>query len=362
MTGQTNTLSATRKLSGIEAARGLAAAMVVFYHTARHLNLNFGVMPLNGIAQFGHAGVDFFFVLSGFIIFYVHSKDVGNPSKLVTYFERRFIRIYPLFWFSLAISLGLTYFSSTTAFPGPITILQHATLLPFGGDVGVAWTLQHEILFYLIFAGVLVHRPIGFVLFASWFCFILAAWSMGDAHSDSPVLARLTSTYNLEFFFGLFAAYLMKRLPSRLVYPVLITGVGAFASFAVAENMGQFNAYTPSAPIAYGLSSMLIVIGIAAANENGRLGAPRFLTQLGMASYAIYLLHIPCVGIFYKLLKIAGLHTAMPLNVIFLLLAASAIASCIVISRLVEYPLMQWIRRFILGKAHRQKDAVRPAV
>lgn len=362
MTGYTNTLAAARKLTGIEAARGIAATMVVFYHAARHLNLNFGVMPLNGVAQFGHAGVDFFFVLSGFIIFYVHSKDVGKPSILATYFERRFIRIYPLFWFSLAISLGLTYFSSTMAFPGPITILQHATLLPFGGDVGVAWTLQHEIMFYLIFAGVLIHRQVGIVLFAAWFCFILAAWSMGNTYTDSPALARLASTYNLEFFFGVFAAYLMKRLPSHFIFPVLIIGVSAFAGFALAENMGRFNAYTSSAPIAYGLSSMLVVIGIAAANENGQLGAPRFLTQLGTASYAIYLLHIPFIGVFYKFLKIAGLHIAMPLNVLFLLLVASAIASCIVISRLVEYPLMQWIRRFVPSRAHHQRDAARPAV
>nr|WP_314622244.1 acyltransferase [uncultured Noviherbaspirillum sp.] len=351
MTGRSNASAAARKLSGIEAARGIAAILVVFYHAARHLNLNFGIMPLNGVAQFGHAGVDFFFVLSGFIIFYVHRKDVGKPSSVATYFERRFTRIYPLFWFSLAVALVLTYFSSTQPFPGPLTILQHATLLPFGGDVGVAWTLQHEIMFYLIFAVALLHRQLGIALFAGWFCFILVAWGVGEGHTDSPVLARLASTYNLEFFFGILAAVLMRKLPTHLIYPVLAIGIGAFASFSLAENMGRFNAYTPVAPIAYGLSSMLIVIGIAAANQNGWLSAPRFLTQLGTASYATYLLHIPCIGVYYKLLTIAGLHTAMPLDVLYLLLVTSAIGSCIVISRMVEYPLMQLVRSALTRRA-----------
>lgn len=353
--------AAARKLSGIEAARGIAAAMVVFYHAARHLNLNFGVMPWHGAAQFGHAGVDFFFVLSGFIIFYVHDKDVGKPSTIVTYFERRFTRIYPLFWVSLAISLGLTYFSSTLVFPDLVTILQHATLLPFGGDVGVAWTLQHEIMFYLIFAVALINRRLGMALFAGWFFFILTAWANGNAYADSPVLARLASTYNLEFFFGVLAACLVRRLPPQLIYPVLAVGIGAFASFALAENIGRFNAYTSVAPVAYGLSSMLIVIGIAAANQNGLLVAPRFLAQLGTASYAIYLLHLPCIGVFYKLLTIAGLHTSMPLDVLYLLLVTSAIASCIVISRTVEYPLMQWVRRSISGNARPGKNTVQKA-
>jgi exopolysaccharide production protein ExoZ len=64
-------------------ARGVAALMVVFYHTTRSLSLPqyLGYIPLNNVFGFGHAGVDFFFVLSGFIITRTHTVDIGRPHR-----------------------------------------------------------------------------------------------------------------------------------------------------------------------------------------------------------------------------------------------------------------------------------------
>ena len=347
-----------KKLSGIEAARGVAAVMVVFYHIARHLNLNFGTLPWRGVLQFGHAGVDFFFVLSGFIIFFVHSKDVGHPARLWTYFERRFTRIFPLFWVALAVWLGLAYLSSTQVFPSVGAILQNATLLPFGNEVGVAWTLEHEILFYLIFAIAIVHRRAGTAAFVLWLCFVLGSWASGQEYGGLPVLARLASTYSLEFFFGMLSAYLVNVLSTQLIYLSLALGVSGFVGVALAENVGLFNSYASSGRVAYGVSSMLIVIGIAGANLTGRLAAPRILSELGTASYSIYLLHLAVVGVIYKLLTILALQSAVPLNLLYPILVAATIASCIIISRLVEYPLMNWVRRSILVRAADQKTPI----
>ena len=43
-------------------------------------------------------GVNFFFVPSGFIIFFAHAKDVGRPARIGTYLWRRFARVYPTYW------------------------------------------------------------------------------------------------------------------------------------------------------------------------------------------------------------------------------------------------------------------------
>lgn len=355
MTGFINLPAEQRKLSSIEAARGIAALMVVFYHAARHLKADFGILPLGGIFKFGHAGVDFFFVLSGFIIFYVHQLDIGRPSRLLPYFERRFTRIYPLFWVSLVIGLALIALSSTQAFPSVLTIIQHATLLPFHDEVGVAWTLQHEILFYLMFAMAMVHRGIGIAVFAVWLGVILIFWVTGYAYEKSLFLARLVSTFNLEFFFGMLAAYIVKKYTLKRGYLLLATGIVTFAGFAFAEDIGVFNGYADSAKIAYGVSSMLIVVGLASANLTGRLAAPPALAQLGTASYSIYLLHLPCIGVMYKLLGVAGLLTVIPLDLLYLLLSGGAIVICIIISRTVEYPLMQWVRQQLSASAKRRK-------
>ena len=60
----------------------MAATAVVFYHAARHLNKIYGVPALMCVFQFGHAGVDLFFVISGFIILFVHYDDIGRPERL----------------------------------------------------------------------------------------------------------------------------------------------------------------------------------------------------------------------------------------------------------------------------------------
>ena len=197
---------ASTKLPGIEAARGIAAVLVVLYHAARHLKANLGFMPMHGVMQFGHAGVDFFFVLSGFIIMFVHHKDLGQPSRLANYFQRRFTRIYPFFWCSLLVGALLAAASHSGKPMSGTSILYAMTLLPNREDLGVAWTLQYEILFYLIFAIAILNLRAGAVIVAAWICLVAYAWILPSATSSNLLVERLASPFNIEFFFGLTAA------------------------------------------------------------------------------------------------------------------------------------------------------------
>ncbi|RZJ85331.1 MAG: acyltransferase [Massilia sp.] len=334
-----------RKLTGIEAGRGIAAIMVVLYHAARHIKADYGAMPWSGAAQFGHAGVDFFFVLSGFIIFYVHRQDFSRPAALAGYFERRFIRIYPLFWVSLAVGTILTLLSSKPMLLSAGELLQRMTLLPFGGDVGVAWTLQHEIIFYLIFALAVINRVLGIAAFFAWFCIITVAALNAYVPVDSPVLTRLVSVFNIQFFFGMFAAYVVRAGILKKYSVIAAAGTLMFFSIAAAENFSIFDGYSNQAKIAYGLSAMLIVIGLAGANLAGHLNAPKFFTALGKASYSIYLLHIPSIGVIYKLLEVAGIRKFIPPDLLYFLLSVGSIIICMIVSKYIEYPLMNLFKR-----------------
>src|SRR5579872_2146684 len=95
------------RLTSIEAGRGIAASLVVLYHAARHIDENYGLPWLRALFQFGHAGVDFFFVISGFIILFVHYDDLGQPGRLGRYVERRFTRLMPTYWVALALTLAM---------------------------------------------------------------------------------------------------------------------------------------------------------------------------------------------------------------------------------------------------------------
>jgi exopolysaccharide production protein ExoZ len=87
-------------LNSLQACRAAAAILVVFYHTSHgifRLEKYFGHKPFGPVFDFGFAGVDFFFVLSGFIMIHVHAGDIGQPRMLAAYLWKRFSRIYPAY-------------------------------------------------------------------------------------------------------------------------------------------------------------------------------------------------------------------------------------------------------------------------
>src|SRR4028119_854653 len=94
------TQSSTRhkKLNLLQVYRGIAAVLVVMVH----LNI-MSVNRLNQVTFFnlfqgGSSGVDYFFVLSGLIMVYVHRSAIGKKDKLKSFLVKRGVRIYPIYW------------------------------------------------------------------------------------------------------------------------------------------------------------------------------------------------------------------------------------------------------------------------
>lgn len=81
--------------SSLQLWRGLAALLVVLFHTSLIFTLEkyWGADPMKGLFSFGAAGVEMFFVISGFIILHVHWGDIGVPGKLPGFLKKRFVRI-----------------------------------------------------------------------------------------------------------------------------------------------------------------------------------------------------------------------------------------------------------------------------
>ena len=84
----------------LQAGRAIAAILVVLYHLGGMIAVEkyFG-QPIFGIPfSFGDAGVEFFFVLSGFIILTAHRKDISKPYRVISYLKKRIARIYTTYW------------------------------------------------------------------------------------------------------------------------------------------------------------------------------------------------------------------------------------------------------------------------
>lgn len=346
------------QLKGIQCGRGLAAALVVLYHAGRVF-----VQPqylghpyfISGVFAFGNAGVDFFFVLSGFIICFVHANDIGRPGRLVHYAWQRITRIYPIYWvITLGLILQLVAKHDVAAL-APVHVLRTLFLLPDTRPpyLGVAWTLTHEVAFYLLFAVAILSARLGLFVAA----LAVALSFIGIFHQEqSPILAFCQAPFHLEFALGVLAALIVKKGAKIRSLLWGTAGVLLFGAAAYGVDKGQIAQFGNVGRLLFGSASFLIILSIASLELQRRLWVPKIGTFFGAASYSIYLLHLLIVSWGAKLLFSLQFAKTYPTVWGFSLGAAAIICGCL-LHLLVEKPLQQFVR----GKLSPRSKAPAPA-
>ena len=119
--------------TSLQAGRALAALLVVLFHLglivadAKYFEVPWVATPF----RWGDAGVEFFFVLSGFIIASAHAADISRPARLIPYLQRRMIRIYPPYWiiFALVSVMALSLAATRATLPTDLGTLAEAWFL-----------------------------------------------------------------------------------------------------------------------------------------------------------------------------------------------------------------------------------------
>jgi peptidoglycan/LPS O-acetylase OafA/YrhL len=333
------------KLLGIQLARGIAALLVVFYHAGRMIALPqyAGHKGMGGAFDFGHAGVDFFFVLSGFIIYFVHHSDLGHSRNLARYLWRRVTRIYPSYWLITAFVIALMlakHDPALTFFHAAKSIL----LIPDRQEplLGVAWTLLHEIMFYAVFAVAIFNIRAGIVCAQLWIGIIAAGLFY---HFDDPILKTAAMLFNFNFLIGIAAAYMVLNVKIRLPLAYLLAGAAVFLATGLCENAGLLNPESVSEILLFGGASGLIIVGAAIAERDGQFGVGRIGEFFGGASYLLYLVHTIVVGFVFRFLMMAGVIKSWPDWICVLL---SAIAAILVVGLLYvfyERPVLKILHR-----------------
>lgn len=339
------------RLEGVEAGRGVAALLVVLYHAALHVEGDVpGSTVLWGLPHFGHAGVDFFFVLSGFIISFVHRTDLGRPDRLGHYLERRFTRVFPFYWLVLSFSLLDTWLLHRTQFPGVREILSNLLLLPQAKDqiVGGAWTLVFEIMFYFVFAIAICNRRIGAAALCVWAALVAAGFFLNRS-SATAVLAVATSPFCIEFFLGIGAAAVLSRRTVPFSGLLLTIGLAGFGLAGVCEVSGSLYGFGAAARLVYGTCSFVIILALVERERSNALKVPRFMAVLGRASYAIYLVHLIAIGITFKFLSMAIRLTPSWSFLVWALLCAMGLIAGITASILLEQPVIRFARKRLIG-------------
>lgn len=259
------------KLRSIQALRGIAASAVVIHHACPAFRA-------------GAAGVDLFFVISGYII---GTVMVGRTAR--EFAGARLWRIYPIYYVNLFLFMAIGLLAGATLEPN--RLLASLTLWPVWGRwehpyLSTGWTLSFELLFYGVATlALMVKRP---RLVAP----IVLALVVANLAFGGELLNFLGAPIVLEFVAGL--ALLGARKDARLGIPAIATG---FILLAVVPDPIHSTDLTFAGlgvtwerVAAFGIPAVLIAYGALTLELLFARAAP--LTKLGDASYSIYLSHL----------------------------------------------------------------------
>lgn len=344
----------------LQAGRAIAATLVVLFHLGGAISLEkyFGIQSFSIPFSFGDSGVEFFFVLSGFIIFHAHKSDLGRPKTIKSYIYKRVTRIYPAYIIIFLGVYGLAIASPTlrNTVPHDIgLILQSIMLIPLDkelvGGTGapvliVAWTLQFEMMFYFAFALGILNRLAGVILISLYFIGLVFGFKV----FGFP-FSFIFSDYVLLFIMGMLVSHLTTYSSFLKSYAMAFSLIGltvytltAAASITKSDLFGSYDT------ILYGFGCSFIVLALVIFEKQGVIFLKqKFVQLIGAASYVLYLIHFPLISILCKTAIFLGLRDLGLLGafIAYLVIFCSCILAAIAFHLVVEKPIAKWLRHLI---------------
>ena len=301
----------------IQLLRFIAALMVVFTHTYSHVAAaggeEKGLFYL--IGSIGYAGVDVFFVISGFIIWHTTRNTTGY-DKILKFFYRRSTRIYTGYWPYLLIAIVLFYMLDSAVFErkdlwGSVLLYNYKVsdlILP------VSWSLTYELYFYLVFAVLLFFTAktrlniiilfFFLVLTTQTLTVLLTETYTPKYYKDANLFIRfIASPFCLEFLAGCILAAYHKRI--HLTYPILLfilflsTSMIIYVQEFVIHDSLMKGYYRMWRVPLVGTAAIALVLLAIRLEKNGKFLFPNISIIMGNISYSLYLSHTIILSALY---------------------------------------------------------------
>jgi exopolysaccharide production protein ExoZ len=354
-----NAVERNHPLALLQILRGIAAMMVVFHHfclAVAGYHPSASALVRSGLGSLGAAGVDLFFVISGFIMVLTQTRTGGSLSAAWTFWKKRFIRIYPLYWFWTSVLLILWAFSValqahhfSTSYIALSYLLwpthEGTSLLHPLLDQG--WTLSYEIYFYLLF-GISIAlglRSTRLTFLIAAFAFLAAFGRLIDFPSGPGLLASnpLIIEFLLGAIAGTFATQLRVWGEAHGRLRRLLLGAG-FAALVASMWMGDLvYSETMRRAIFWGVPAFLIVASAAMFPRDSFRNC-RQLIRLGDASYSIYLTHAFATLATGTIIRHYVFIHSVPPDLIILAGSAATVWLCALSYPLIEQPILSRLR------------------
>jgi peptidoglycan/LPS O-acetylase OafA/YrhL len=358
-----------RKLSALTGIRAFAAFWVVLFH----LRYLFSFGAFNFIIDKGYLGVDFFFVLSGFIMTYVHERDFSHwpivKADVKTYFRfiaLRWARMLPVHYATLLIILLMTFlrafvvhcsFWSAHVTPGNFKdLLLHVLNLQGWGLADYnswnipAWSISSEWFAYLLFPAVsfLLLRRFNSVA-APLLLITLCFWGLSSfvAVMHLPSI-DWTVHYSLirvalEFLMGCGLCVLFKKLSNKAPW------AGYTSMFAVLLILGTFGLHGSDTVALFGLTALVLSLAYSEHFLSKFFSLPPML-YLGEISYSTYMMYAPLMLLFNSLEFHFHWTKKVASPILFSALVGTQLilASCMYF--IVEKPARDFVRKYLIDR------------
>jgi exopolysaccharide production protein ExoZ len=349
------------KLAPIQLLRAFAALCVVVFHAqsdAAVVGARLGTGFVRSDVFPWLAGVDIFFVISGFIMVYASSRWFGSARAPRVFLAHRIARIVPLYWATMMVYLAVVLLAPlllNSEYLAPHFVIASFLFVPAARPdrlvqplYSLGWTLNYEMFFYALFAIAIAfpRRRAVPALIAALVLLVLC----GNAFAPLPQpLAFWSDPIILEFAFGMALGwasaegFFLSR-PARLA-----CGLAGLALMAL-DLSRPWELLALPRPLAYGLPAAFLVATAALASPERRSAENlliRWGVVLGDASYALYLLHPFIIRALRELVTRTAIAALIgPWSFVMLsILCAAAAAICV--NRVFERPITRATRRLL---------------
>lgn len=287
-----------RRVAELDLLRFVAASMVVLYHYT--YTETFGAFQV--VSTYGFLGVHLFFLISGFVILWsAEGRTAGGFAR------SRFLRLYPMFWLGVAITLFALSIAGRANF-SLFAIAANLTLLPgyLGAPMidGVYWTLAVELKFYVLMFFAVLLRQIGRIEYwlYAWLAALFAAASLDIGAIESVTIFP----YGFLFVGGALCCLIRSRGLTWLRAGALLVCAAASIHETI-KGRGNFT-WTPMVadPVCVGTivgafyASLLLI-----SMQKVRLPETKAFVALGALTYPLYLLHNQIGKILFASLQLA---------------------------------------------------------
>jgi exopolysaccharide production protein ExoZ len=367
------------QLISIQILRGLAALAVALCHASAYI---VSVDPHTTVpyVSVGAAGVDVFFVISGFVIVYSSEDLFQRPNGQEVFLFRRIARVVPLYWIVTSFWLcSLLYLGNTHDIAQTLrnddlswpNIFASFLFLPYPRansgvyvpSLAVGWTLNYEMLFYLLFAGAIALRRGTAVISVALVLIGLAV--LRNIIIPVPPSAPLTAhgllnwllvSYQemiIEFVYGMLIALAYRagwRLPKAVCVLLL---AASFAIFVWSDINPAILIKLPRQFLWGGAGAAIVGALVLSKDKAPDLLPVRFFVLLGAASYALYLTHPVAQALICDYnLAFRSLAAAYPWSCLFFLMALSA-AVGVAVYLFLERPMTRRLQSKIRVRSQR---------